>query len=234
MLQLCVWLDIEYLGSLESTQEARVARGAILTLLSGSPNFPRAQYLDICTLTRELIVKNETTVHILTWYFEHHLNFYYELPSKVRLETIIFGELWPEISTRTEESHLFSRPKFPKILAQWKGPLQSSLDFLSQLRLRDFVARSAFARPKQLAPLSQKLVRSTCGKPNSSQVNCINAFIIWKKNPLVLTATSIIFKSSFFHAMSSDSYLYSVRFKKLWMDKIALKTFTSNSRKLSW
>ena len=41
MLQLCVCRDIEHLGSLESTQEA---------------NFPRAQYLDIRTLTHELIV----------------------------------------------------------------------------------------------------------------------------------------------------------------------------------
>ena len=56
MLQLCVCRDIEHLGSLESTQEARVARGA-LTPLSCSPNFPRAQYLDKRTLTHELIVK---------------------------------------------------------------------------------------------------------------------------------------------------------------------------------
>ena len=56
MLQLCVCRDIEHLGSLESTQEARVARGATLTPLSCSPNFPRAQYLDIRTLTHELIV----------------------------------------------------------------------------------------------------------------------------------------------------------------------------------
>ena len=55
MLQLCVCRDIEHLGSLESTQEARVARG--VTPLSCSPNFPRAQYLDIRTLTHELIVK---------------------------------------------------------------------------------------------------------------------------------------------------------------------------------
>ena len=93
MLQLCVSLDIEHLGNLKSTQEARVARGASLTPLSWSPNFPRAQYLDIRTLTHELIVKNETTVHTLTWYFEHHPNFYYVLLSKVRLETIIFGPL---------------------------------------------------------------------------------------------------------------------------------------------
>ena len=48
------------LGSLESTQDARVALGApraTLTPLSCSPNFPRAQYLDIRTLTHELIVK---------------------------------------------------------------------------------------------------------------------------------------------------------------------------------
>ena len=50
MLQLCVCRDIEHLGSLESTQEARV------TPLSSSPNFPRAQYLDIRTLTHELNV----------------------------------------------------------------------------------------------------------------------------------------------------------------------------------
>ena len=56
MLQLCVCRDIEHLGSLESTQEARVAPRATLTPLSCSPNFPRAQYLDIRTLTHELIV----------------------------------------------------------------------------------------------------------------------------------------------------------------------------------
>ena len=32
MLQLCVCRDIEHLGSLETTQEARVARGALLRL----------------------------------------------------------------------------------------------------------------------------------------------------------------------------------------------------------
>ena len=48
MRQLCVCRDLEHLGSLESTQEAR-------TPLSCSPNFPRAQYIDIRTLTHELI-----------------------------------------------------------------------------------------------------------------------------------------------------------------------------------
>ena len=48
MLQQCVCRDIEHLGSLGNTQEA--------TPLSCSPNFPRAQYLDIRTLTHELIV----------------------------------------------------------------------------------------------------------------------------------------------------------------------------------
>ena len=51
MLQLCVCREIEHLGSLESTQEAREP-------LSCSPNFPRAQYLDICTLTHELILNS--------------------------------------------------------------------------------------------------------------------------------------------------------------------------------
>ena len=60
MLQLCVCRDIEHLETLENTQEAGVALGcalATLTPLSRSPNFPRAQYLDIRTLTHELIVK---------------------------------------------------------------------------------------------------------------------------------------------------------------------------------
>ena len=48
MLQQCVCRDIEHLGSLGNTQEA--------TPLSCSPNFPRAQYLDIRTLPHELIV----------------------------------------------------------------------------------------------------------------------------------------------------------------------------------
>ena len=66
MLQLCICRDIEHLGSLESTQEVRVAT---LTLLSCSPDFPRAQYLDISTLTHELIVKernNNKNITIIT------------------------------------------------------------------------------------------------------------------------------------------------------------------------
>ena len=54
MRQQRVCREIEHLGSLESTQEAR----ATLTPLSCSPNFPRAQYLDIRTLAHELIVKH--------------------------------------------------------------------------------------------------------------------------------------------------------------------------------
>ena len=67
MLQLCVCRDIEHLGSLESTQEARVARGATLTPLSCSPNFPRAQYLDIRMLTHELIVNYTDEIPIATF-----------------------------------------------------------------------------------------------------------------------------------------------------------------------
>ena len=40
MLQLCVYQDIEHLGSLESTREARVAFGATLWPLECSSNFP--------------------------------------------------------------------------------------------------------------------------------------------------------------------------------------------------
>ena len=60
MRQLCVRRDMKHLGSLESTQEARVALAtprATLTHLSCSPNFPRASYLDERTLTYEPIVK---------------------------------------------------------------------------------------------------------------------------------------------------------------------------------
>ena len=51
MLQRCVCRDIEHLGSLESTQEARVAlvrasSNSYTSLLSTLPHFPRAQYLD--------------------------------------------------------------------------------------------------------------------------------------------------------------------------------------------
>ena len=45
MFQLCICQDIEYLGSLESTQEAEVVLGVTLMPLSCSPNFPRTQYL---------------------------------------------------------------------------------------------------------------------------------------------------------------------------------------------
>ena len=65
MLQLCVCRDIEPLGSLESTQEARVARDATLALLSCSPNFPRAQHLDIGALTHKLIIKYIENVYVI-------------------------------------------------------------------------------------------------------------------------------------------------------------------------
>ena len=59
MLQQCVCRD---LGSSESTQKARVALGCASSysypsLILRSPNFPRAQYLDIRTLTHELKIK---------------------------------------------------------------------------------------------------------------------------------------------------------------------------------
>ena len=57
MSQLCVHRDMKHLGSLESTQEARVAAH-----LSCSPNFPRASYLDERTLTHESIVNKRRTM----------------------------------------------------------------------------------------------------------------------------------------------------------------------------
>ena len=55
MLQQCVYRDIEHLGSLESTQKARVALGNSYASFVLS-KLPRAQYLEIRTLTHELIV----------------------------------------------------------------------------------------------------------------------------------------------------------------------------------
>ena len=57
MRQLCVHRDMKHLGSLESTQEARVAR------VLCSPNFPRASYLDERTLTYEPIVNYNPNLH---------------------------------------------------------------------------------------------------------------------------------------------------------------------------
>ena len=55
MLHQCVYRGIEHLGSLESTQKARVALGNSYASFVLS-KLPRAQYLDILTLTHELIV----------------------------------------------------------------------------------------------------------------------------------------------------------------------------------
>ena len=59
MLQLCVCWDIEHLEvwtALKRLELLSAALRATLTPLSCSPNFPRAKYLDIRTLTHELIV----------------------------------------------------------------------------------------------------------------------------------------------------------------------------------
>ena len=59
MLQLCVCRDVEHLGvwrALKTLELFSAAPRATLTPLSCSLNFPRAQYLDIRTLTHELIV----------------------------------------------------------------------------------------------------------------------------------------------------------------------------------
>ena len=66
MLQLCVCQGIEHLGSLESTQEARVAlgcasRNSYNSFVLSKLKFPRVQYLDIRTLTHELIVNSNVT-----------------------------------------------------------------------------------------------------------------------------------------------------------------------------
>ena len=67
MLQQCACRDIEHLGSLERLELHSAAPRATLTPLSCSPNFPRAQYLDIRTLTHELIVN----LHVQHQFFLH-------------------------------------------------------------------------------------------------------------------------------------------------------------------
>ena len=66
MLQLCVYVEIlstwEVWRALKRLELHSAAPRATLTPLSCSPNFPRAQYLDIRTLTHELIVN---------WYFNY-------------------------------------------------------------------------------------------------------------------------------------------------------------------
>ena len=61
MLEQCVCRDIlstwEVWTALKRLELQSAAPPATLTPLSCSPNFPRAQYLDIRTLTHELIVK---------------------------------------------------------------------------------------------------------------------------------------------------------------------------------
>ena len=60
MLKLFVCRDMKHFGSLESTQEGRVAPRPTLTPLSCSPNVPNASALDIGTLTHEPIAKWRT------------------------------------------------------------------------------------------------------------------------------------------------------------------------------
>ena len=56
MLQLCVFRDIEHLGSLESTQEARVALGAYTSFVSLLTFL--VLNIEIRTLTQEFIVNH--------------------------------------------------------------------------------------------------------------------------------------------------------------------------------
>ena len=79
MLQHCVCRDIEHLGGLESTQKARVALGCASSNSYASfvlHNFPRDQYLDIRTLTHELIVNRYLGFVILI----NYLGFLYMKP----------------------------------------------------------------------------------------------------------------------------------------------------------
>ena len=58
MLQQCVCRDIEHLGSLESTQKARVALSCASSYSYASFEHSKLPACDIRTLTHELIVKS--------------------------------------------------------------------------------------------------------------------------------------------------------------------------------
>ena len=67
--------------------------------------------------------------------------------------------------------------------------------------------------------------------------NSINKLIIWKINPLVVCVTGVKFKSAFLYAEWALNILWELLC--IWsdwksLDKIASKTFTSNSGKLRW
>ena len=82
MRQLCVHRDMKHLGSLESTQEVRVASRLRLEQLSCSPNFPRASHLDERTLTHE-VESNESTKlssNTLDHFPEHRTGFDHFFP----------------------------------------------------------------------------------------------------------------------------------------------------------
>ena len=76
MLQLCICRDIEHLGSLESTQEARVAQGALLRLFHVLQTSCVLSILTLCTLMHELILLLiELTVQDLyPWLFQTTLH----------------------------------------------------------------------------------------------------------------------------------------------------------------
>ena len=73
MCQLCIYRDMKHLGSLESTQEARVAQSRHTLLhLPCSSNFPRASYLKLWMHTDAWINKFLLNIkwHFATWQIE--------------------------------------------------------------------------------------------------------------------------------------------------------------------
>ena len=99
MLHLCVCQDMKHSGSLECTQEAMVARSELLRLVRALQT-TRASYLDIRTLTHELIslacVSSET--HNLQRVFCPGGIPLYRLHGYVRRQrvSVVFHPFWSE------------------------------------------------------------------------------------------------------------------------------------------
>ena len=66
----------------------------------------------------------------------------------------------------------------------------------------------------------------------------INESVMWKMNPLVVAATSIKFKFTFVHSYLAvnfyDNFFVFIKIEKSLNGYTCLKSFTSNSRKLTW
>ena len=95
--------------------------------------------------------------------FYLHINIH--MGSSVRLTGLgtVAGEKWKFLARWVDFKKSFVR--------LWRG---------KKTTFRDFVARLAAARPKKLAPLAKKLMRSTWGKSTSWHVSSFSGVFKWE------------------------------------------------------